>query len=68
MQKLLESIDRIFYFIKWPYFIVYTLIYNYGFDQYLILDIFWFFCGILIAKDLYTKYKAEQANQEDSKE
>lgn len=57
-----------FYFLKWPYFIGYPLLYNYGLNNNFILDILWFLCGALIAKDLYMQLKKEQAKKEDSKE
>ena len=72
MNELLNKLYSVgmlfFYYLKWPYFISYTLLYNYGLNSYLILDLLWFLCGFLIAKDLYTRYKKEQAEQENSKE
>ena len=68
MQRLLELMEKLFNFVKWPYFIGYTLLYNYGFNDYIALDILWFVCGFLIAKDLYTQYKKEKSAKEESTE
>ena len=72
MNELLNKLYSVgmlfFYYLKWPYFISYTLLYNYGLNNYLVLDILWFLCGFLIAKDLYARYKKEQAEKENSKE
>ena len=72
MKKTLKQLNDVgilfFYYLKWPYFIAYTLLYNYGLNNYIILDLLWFLCGFLIAKDLYARYKKEQAEQENSKE
>lgn len=68
MEKILEFLDKFFDLIKWPYFIGYALLYNYGLNEYIVLDMFWFFCGFLIAKDLYKKYQEEQAKKEETKE
>lgn len=68
MQRTLELMDILFKIIKWPYFIGYTLLYNYGFNDYIILDILWFVCGFLIAKDIYAQYKKEKSQKEESTE
>ena len=72
MNELLNKLYSVwmlfFYYLKWPYFIAYALLYNYGLNEYIILDILWFFCGFLIAKDLYAQYKKEQAEKENPKE
>ncbi|MBC8237790.1 MAG: hypothetical protein H8E76_06115 [Helicobacteraceae bacterium] len=68
LKKLNDAAILFLYYLKWPYFIGYALLYNYGLNDYLLLDIVWFLCGFLIAKDLYAQYKKEQAQKEDSKE
>jgi len=72
MNELLNKLYSVgmlfFYYLKWPYFISYALLYNYGLNEYLILDILWFFCGFLIAKSLYEQYKKEQKGKEKSTE
>ena len=71
LKELYGSGILFFYFLKWPYFIGFPLLYDYGLNNNIILSILWFFCAFLIAKDLYTRYKDEQAkkaNLEDTKE
>ncbi|MFT5660670.1 MAG: hypothetical protein ACI9TV_001312 [Sulfurimonas sp.] len=68
LKELYGSGILFFYFIKWPYFVGYIFLYNYGLNNNFILDILWFFCGFLIVKDFYRKYKELQSKKEEPKE
>ncbi len=68
LKELYGSGILFFYFLKWPYFIGYPLLYNYGLNNNFILDILWYFCGFLIAKDLYTRYEREKKEKDFTKE
>jgi len=69
MKRILKELYRrgisFLYFLKWPYFITYPLVYDYGLNNNFILHILWFICGALIAKDLYIRYQKEQAEKEE---
>ena len=67
MENILDLLEKIFHFIKWPYFIGYTLTYNY-ISSHLVFDILWGFFAILILQDIYKKYKEEQKRKEETKE
>jgi hypothetical protein len=66
MEKFLDLLDKFFAFAKWPYFIGYTLGYNY-IQTHILLDLLWLFAAILIVQDLYKRYKAEQERKEEEK-
>ena len=69
LQKLYDIRMQLLNYLKWLYFIAYPMLYNYGLDNYFILDALWFIAGAFIAKDLYIQYKEEkQRKEEDSKE
>lgn len=68
MEKILKTINTgailFFSYIKWPYFLAYPIVYNYGFETNIYLEIFWFISMGLIAVDIYKKYQEEKAREE----
>ena len=46
-----------FYFLKWPYFLGFPLLYNNGLNNNWTLDALWFLTITLILKDFFIIYK-----------
>ena len=61
MKKVLKDLYGagilFFYFLKWPYFIIFPYLYLNGLNNNYILNILWIYVVGLIIKDFYMMYK-----------
>ncbi|MBU1658976.1 hypothetical protein KKG72_08005 [bacterium] len=57
MKDLYGSSILFFYFLKWPYSFGYPILYMNGLNQNDILNLLWFLCLALIAKDFIGMWK-----------
>nr|WP_321265970.1 hypothetical protein [uncultured Sulfurimonas sp.] len=67
MKKTLNELYGVgilfFYFLKWPYFFGYAYLYISGLKSNYILSALWFYCIILILKDIYIMIKNKKINR-----